>query len=297
MHWELYRWVWQLQSPLFIGSTPAGMLNRCRLYVPARAMWGAMTAEIARSQNGGGHPKYKEIGLQLKEEVRFSYLYPAEFDGKEWREWLPTYAEKGSMGLVWRREGTHDDALKKSDREMRFRLLHTRPSTSINPDTYAAEDGSLRETECIQTFWRNNSSDLSPVAMVGYFFIKSPALLEKMEKIRMIFLGGDTRYGLGRLKRMAWSKADAIFNMKPSLEEQDPVIAGKRILAHSRPADQSMRGALEVLFGWDKNAPHSESQQAKPWFVPGSYCETSEDESKLKWTIDQNGLWQGKALE
>ena len=50
MSWSLQRWTWLLESPLFVGTTPAGSLNRCRLYVPARALWGAMTAELSRRQ-------------------------------------------------------------------------------------------------------------------------------------------------------------------------------------------------------------------------------------------------------
>ncbi|GIW70798.1 MAG: hypothetical protein KatS3mg102_0340 [Planctomycetota bacterium] len=56
MSWSLFRWTWQLESPLYVGMPPAGSLNRCRLYVPARALWGAVTAEIARAAAGGGFP-------------------------------------------------------------------------------------------------------------------------------------------------------------------------------------------------------------------------------------------------
>lgn len=292
MTWQLYRWVWQLQSPLFVGSTPAGMLNRCRLYIPARTMWGALTAEIARSQNVG-IPNYKEVGVKLKEGVRFSYLYPAELDEKKWRAWLPAYEDKKGLGLVWRREGMNDDSSERSDREMRLRLLHTRPSTSINPDTYSAEDGSLRETECIQSFWRTSSSDLSPVSMAGYLFIRDLSLLEQVERIRWLFVGGDTRYGLGRLKRVEWSKADKMFNMESYLnEEEAPIIEGDRVLAHSKSSDERMRGAFEVLLGWDRNLHYLSLSDAEPWFVPGSYCETIEGECKLKWKIESDGFWR-----
>jgi len=48
MSWTLYRWVWRLEAPLFLGMPPSGSLNRCRLYVPACNLWGALTAELAQ---------------------------------------------------------------------------------------------------------------------------------------------------------------------------------------------------------------------------------------------------------
>lgn len=48
MTWALHYWSWQLDGPLYVGAPPAGSLNRARLYVPARALWGAVTAELAR---------------------------------------------------------------------------------------------------------------------------------------------------------------------------------------------------------------------------------------------------------
>ncbi|OAT82909.1 hypothetical protein [Desulfotomaculum copahuensis] len=106
MKWTLQRWVWQLQSPLFIGMPPSGALNRCRLYIPARVMWGAFTAEIARSRAQSNPDNidelYKAVGDDLKEKVRFSYLYPAEYTADGWLAWLPRY--ESGKGQSWRRE-------------------------------------------------------------------------------------------------------------------------------------------------------------------------------------------------
>lgn len=46
MAWQVYRWVWQLESPLHIGLVPAGILNRTRLYIPARTMWGGIDGRV-----------------------------------------------------------------------------------------------------------------------------------------------------------------------------------------------------------------------------------------------------------
>jgi hypothetical protein len=81
--WSLHRWTWRVASPLFVGAAPSGALNRCRLYVPARPLWGALTAELARDE-ADHDPAYREIGNELRKHVRFSYLFPAERVGSDW---------------------------------------------------------------------------------------------------------------------------------------------------------------------------------------------------------------------
>jgi hypothetical protein len=66
--WALFRWVWQLEGPLHVGMPPAGSINRTRLYVPARALWGALTAELARGETSPGKdPEYQAFGAGLSE--------------------------------------------------------------------------------------------------------------------------------------------------------------------------------------------------------------------------------------
>ncbi len=101
MSWTLYRWTWRLESSLFVGALPAGSLNRCRLYVPSRTLWGGLTAELAR-RGASDFPDYGKKGRMLLENARLTYLFPAEGDGEAWRAWLPRYEKRD--GLVWRRE-------------------------------------------------------------------------------------------------------------------------------------------------------------------------------------------------
>jgi len=132
MSWQLYRWVWQLCSPLHIGTTPAGSLNRTRLYIPARTMWAALTAEVARQQAASSFPDYQQIGEMLREYARFSYLFPAENINGRWCAWLPRYEQgKEAGGLFWHCEDGNVDPIP--DRQLRQRLLDTRPGTAIRP--------------------------------------------------------------------------------------------------------------------------------------------------------------------
>ncbi len=294
MTWSLYRWVWQLQSPLFAGVPPAGTLNRCRLCIPARTMWGALTAEVARLRKGV-FPDYEVVGQEMKERVRFTYLYPAERVRGEWRAWLPCYKE--DKGLCWRQENSNDRSEPLSNRAFRMRLLDARPGTAIDPDTRSAADGTLHETECIQPYWRDGTSPNSPVAMVGYVFVRSDdSLWDEIGKLDTLFVGGDTRYGLGHLRRAGWVEAENVFGMRTYLSDGDfPIVESDCVFAHS-VGICCMKGALEVLAGWDR--PSDDRLlliHPNPLWVPGSACANSG--GKTKWAIDAGGIWREQARQ
>ena len=282
MSWTLFRWTWRLEAPLFVGALPAGSLNRCRLYVPSRALWGALTAELARRRKDG-FPSYETEGKTLQENTRFSYLYPAEPDGRHWRAWLPQY-EPG-RGLVWRREGRKEKQHDLTDRQMRLRLMDARPGTAIDPDSDSAEEGSLRETECVLPLWRN---DESPVAFVGYVFLKQD--LPELRDLTALFLGGDTRYGLGRLRRLDMTPASDVFGAQVDLNQGAPLLLSNRLLAHTHQdaGHAEIIGSQELLAGWDRTRHDPFHPIAEmPLWTPGSRVR---DGSIANWKIGENGI-------
>ncbi len=280
MSWTIYRWTWRLESPLFVG----GSLNRCRLYVPARALWGALTAELARRRKNG-FPSYETEGTALHETTRFTYLFPAECDGKHWRAWQPRYEERD--GLVWRREDEPDGKHDLTNRQMRMRLLDARPGTAIDPDSDSAEEGSLRETECVLPRWRDTAS---PVAFVGYVFLKQD--WREVCGVTTLFLGGDTRYGLGRLQRVEWKSASDVFGAQVDLRKEPPTVRTDRLLAHTRAGGctQKIMGASELLAGWDrtKDKPFSALSETALWTPGSQVC----NGSMATWKLGQNGIWE-----
>jgi len=288
--WSLFRWVWQLDGPLHVGMPPAGSLNRTRLYVPARAVWGALTAELARAEAGSTEPKYQIVGENLQVHHRFTYLFPAELQDGGWKAWLPTYRD--GIGLAWRREDRVDDAV--SDRAFRRRLLFTRPGTSIDPATDAADDGSLRETECVQDHWRDeHGREAGDVALVGYVFLrvakakdKYPPERRRLDAINTLFVGGDTRYGLGRMQRASLDLVSSaqVFDTQATLGADTPEVTSSAVFAHAR-ADQGMTGAVELLGGWDRGSLRR-LDQASPLWQPGS-----RSESPSTWKIEPDGTW------
>ena len=298
MTWSLYRWVWRLEAPLFIGMPPAGALNRCRLYVPARALWGAITAELARldSNDKGAVPDYKKFGEEVGTNCRFTYLYPAEKVGGNYVAWLPEFER--SKGLVWYRQGSQDDE-GILDRKFRRRLLDARPGTAIAPETDSASEGSLRETECINPWWRasaNRQAELSPVFLLGYVFLKNNNSCRRLKNIKTLFVGGDTRYGLGKICRVGWydlSSDLSVFGQPVHLGKENPEIQSDIVWGHALECGQTpihgMQGMKELLGGWEQG---SLRKGALAW-APGS-CSGN----KL-WEIDNignYGYWTHKTV-
>jgi hypothetical protein len=288
MSWQLYRWTWQLEAPLHVGFAPAGSLNRCRLYVPARALWGALTAELARHEAGNGDPDYRAVGERLRKGARFSYLYPAEFDGKEWRAWLPFYQE--GKGLVWKREDRRDDDAGLSDRRMRARLVSTRVGTAIEPESLVAADASLRETECMNMRWRKEDGTWgSSTALVGYVALRiEEGSSIGLAAVKTIVIGGDTRYGLGRLRRGSCIQEKKVFGCVSILDDIDPLIQSDLLLAHGDVPNSSAAeicGQCEAMAGWEYGNATVERIGGALW-VPGSRSPKART-----WVMDLRGYW------
>ncbi len=302
MKWSLYRWIWRLESPLYIGMAPSGSLNRCRPYVPAQTMFGALTAETARrkknekdaSKKNDDLPDYGKLGWEISINCRFTYFYPAVESGNQYAAWLPKYIEK--KGLMWRREDAVNADDGKSDREFRQCLLTTRPGTAITPETDAAADGTLHETECISQYWRNSDkrfTDNPPVYLVGYAFLKNNSFKKIFKSINHLFIGGDTRYGLGKISKVSFSENTKVFGCDVNLEgdrsdEKSPVIDRCITLNHVVDIDRSVDtvpicGMKEIVGGWgDKK---KENHFGKPAWTPGSVFENQ------KWKINRDWCW------
>lgn len=292
MSWKVYQWVWRLNGPLYIGIPPAGALNRCRLYVPARAIWGAVTAEISRSKNEDSFPAYAKIGEDIKENYRFTYMYPAMKLNETYNPWLPKYIDK--EGLVW----FHKEKKKPdSDRQFRKQILHTRPGTAINPELDSAQEGTLRETECMNPWYKESSNpqnENKPIYLLGYIFIKNPDKIQKVEAIKTMFLGGDTRYGFGKIERVMWKETNQpVFDKRVFLENEDPIIESDILLGHTNfdSAEQNewFKGRKEQLAGWDRvdsNKLFGLETGTLLW-APGTYLQ-----KESKFVIGEYGIWK-----
>lgn len=285
MTWTALRWVWRLEAPLFVGMPPAGALNRCRPYVPARVLWGAVTAEISRSRNGESFPDYGKLGWEVALNCRFTYLFPAEKRGNKFLAWMPKFERM--RGVQWYCHGGEESL---SDRDFRRRLLASRPGTAIAPESDSASEGTLRETECINPWWRDsNCQESSAVLLLGYVFLRNNGFRRQLNNIDTLFVGGDTRYGLGKICRIEWHDLSgdlSVFGKRVHLDGEHPEIQSDIVWGHALDGGQhqiqGMQGVKELLCGWYQGSPW---KGALTW-APGSFLERT-----TAWSIDNYGYW------
>ncbi len=280
--WVLYTWTWRVESPVTVGLSPAGSLERCRPYVPARTLAGALQAEVALRGNpdpqNNGIPQYGKIGHEMGIAARFSYLFPAEERDGRFVTWLPEYRD--GMGLVWRAVADGRSVAKSddgsgaretealSDREFRRRLLAARGQTAVAPASGAARDATLHELDVINPYWkpapRDAHSAPAPVYLRGFYFLRENHFSKKLRQIRELRIGGELRNGMGILRLVEGPSQNNAANMLEAWglalwnagDKTAPVIRAKTILAHA-PLDPKGardsrigRGALEYLRGY-----------------------------------------------
>jgi hypothetical protein len=310
MTWTAFQWVWRLEGPLFIGKPPAGALNRCRPYVPARVLWGAVTAEISRSGDRKSFPDYGKVGQYIALNCRFTYLFPAEKNSNDFLVWLPKYTParqdvqngKGEkkVGLRWQPVRQHTTVSNNNDesvsnRQFKCRLFDSRSGTAIAPESNSASEGSLRETECISPWWRDSYSqgEWSAMLLLGYVFCRNN-FQRQLDNINTLFVGGDTRYGLGKISRIKWHEISgdlSVFGNQVQLDGEYPDIRSDIVLGHALEEGasqiQSMQGVKELLGGWQRGS----FWQGELAWAPGSSLKDTAD-----WSIHEYGFWmyQGK---
>ena len=286
MTWTALRWIWRLEAPLFVGMPPAGALNRCRPYVPARVLWGAVTAEISRSRNGESFPDYGKLGWETALNCRFTYLFPAEKRGDKFLAWMPKFERK--RGVQWYCCGGEESL---SDRDFRRRLLDSRPGTAIAPESDSASEGTLRETECINPWWRDSKcqEESSAVLLLGYVFLRNNGFRRQLDNIDILYVGGDTRYGFGKICRVGWHEVSgdlSVFGKRVHLDGEHPEIQSAIVWGHALEGGhlqiQGMQGVKELLGGWDQGSPW---RGTLTW-APGSFWK-----EPAVWSIDKYGYW------
>jgi hypothetical protein len=244
-----------------------------------------VTAEISRSSNGDSFPDYSTRGKEVASNCRFTYLFPAEKRGDKFLAWLPIFEKRD---LQWCCNGGEECL---SDRDFRRRLLDSRPGTAIAPESDSASEGTLRETECINPWWRdaNCQGETNAVLLVGYVFLKTNGFRKQLDNIATLFVGGDTRYGLGKICRVGWHEVTddlSVFGKRVHLDREDPEILSNTLWGHALEGGQhenpGIQGVKELLGGWKQGIPW----RGKLTWAPGSFLKDS-----TAWSIDKDGYW------
>jgi len=283
MNWHLYSLTFRLKSPLHIGFHKVMHFFRTRLYVPAKPFWGALTAKLTQSLK---LTSYKEIGESLKKIVRFGYFYL--YDGND--IFIPKYTDNGL------RFGN----LLQIEFEKRF--ISSVASTSIEPYSFAAEEGMLHEVEFISPYKiRKENEKPKPVFLKGLLWISEKSeekLVVQINennfsidgKIEVTFsdladtlqIGGERKYGFGQLKLVELIKVNdqdlERLGFKGTWKEEEDGIGlelkkDEFIWSHAKyNSELRIKGNIEPIVGrdWsDKGAGRELRSHGLCW-VPGS---------------------------
>lgn len=281
MGWKAYRLVYQAKSPIHIGWHTLGYIKLTRYYITGRNMWGAMTANMVRTLYG--HEDYQRVGELLKKDILISYFYPAiDFQN-------PLLPKFQNTGLYY---GQYSEA----DFERLF--IQSYGQTAVLPESNTADDQSLHESDFISPYIEGEDTQQKQnVYFVGYIFIHNKAnhkgqilTRENIERaISEIFVGGDRKYGWGRLL-LETGKTEEITDCKifgNQLEPRDEglyvkIAKDNHIPAHLELTTErniKIRGNIEPLVGlyWEthetspgKIGAGQKISNARTCWVPGS---------------------------
>ncbi len=302
MSWHLYSLTFKLESPLHVGAHKVLHLFRTRHFVPARPLWGALTAMLTRYLDS---TNYNKVGTFLRKAARFSYFYLSD----ENEIFIPRYT---------------DDGLKFgnfSQIEFEKRFMSSMASTAIESNSFTAEEGMLHDVEFISPHQIHVDKDApKPVFLKGLLWIsersddsleiqidENDVLITNGEKsvtfsglAMNLQVGGERKYGFGKmmLHEMTEVKGKNLDDVgfKGMWEEKNGEIQLKIskndfIWSHVK-CDQrlNIKGCLEPVIGrdWGNKGAGRELKSYGLCWMPGSILL---DARTFKIT-ENFGLWE-----
>lgn len=287
MTWQVYRVVFRLRSPLHVGLSKVGNLQRTRPYVPSRVLWGALTMRLTRMAFRGRGPAidsgdYLRTGDKVHQTLAFTYFYPA-------------IQLNGDYQVVWPWE---------DEDNFRRRFLSSYASTALVYPQQVAAEGTLHEVEFISPNALDNGE---PVYLVGYFFEKEGCNLEWREACQQLQFGGERGYGFGRVQLIEISDPQGpgidLFggqvqfkgaNDRPVIHVPASSQTPSRLLAHTLANGVSAMGEVEPFVGREWRSNVLRNRYAGQYvaftgvcFAPGSIIFQCGD-----FKIEQLGIWR-----
>jgi len=325
MKWTAHRLIYRAMGPVHIGCHTLGYIKLTYPYITGRAMWGAATANLTRAY--GKFPdrvstEYQRFGELFKKQVIFSYFFPA-FEGE--KPWLPRYTEQG---LCFHSSSCPADPVP----ERRFQQVFFGSflQTAVSPHVNTAEDETLHESEFIRhrvVFPAAGGNDgVRPVYFVGYVFIRNDAVLEgygdvsweggdvAIKPAMEIFIGGDRKYGWGRLRLDGvYKNICCMHGCGVVLDKCAPVICvekGQSIPAHA-VADEGVElwGDIELFVGrlWQRGETGSNGNSGPGrdirgnglCWMPGSILEANSQNGagRISMVVGEFGILKKKKDE
>ncbi len=174
-----YKLVFKQLSPFHIGKYNYGVISETELFIPGYTMWGALVNDYGL-KNGGTEKIFNDVKRKFEMLTCF-YPYFDEGEG--------LFPKFGQGKLYYG---------KYTEEELRRMLTDTFVSTAILPITRSAKDESLHETEIMLP---KSKDDNKQVFWTGIIRLEDESISKNyLLKGLEIIIGGDSRYGFGRLK-------------------------------------------------------------------------------------------------
>ena len=207
--WKAHRLILKLESGLHMGHFKVGNIQRTRLYITGRSIWGALTAGLTRLANSN---EYLEIGNKVSKSLAWSYFFPALLHNQEIVTLLPFYAAGGlQYRLVEVTTGQPRGLLEAKKIEQL--LLYSTNSTALNYTNKISQDQSLHEVEFVSPKTLSSLTSKegftvaknSSVLFCGYIFSTKvaeadPILSQWKTVFECLQFGGERSYGGGLIK-------------------------------------------------------------------------------------------------
>lgn len=187
MKW--YKLIFKQEQPVYLGKSKYGVLSQTSLFINGHTMWGALTNAYITKQKVKTVQEVKEIGNKLK---TITCFFPAFKEGNDYAVLYPQY-DNGSFLFQ-----SQDKKIKYSENEFRLKFVDSFVSTSIESTIRSAKYNSLHMTEFICQRDKSTGKQLYWAGLLGLDFSDNTIGIDDV--FSEIFVGGDSRYGLGFMR-------------------------------------------------------------------------------------------------
>ncbi|MEG6567557.1 hypothetical protein V6B95_11385 [Thermoanaerobacterium saccharolyticum] len=264
-----YKLVFRQLSPFHIGKYKYGVISETEIFIPGYTMWGALVNDYGL-KNGGTEKVFNDVKEKFKVITCF-YPYFDEGEG--------LFPKFGQGKLYYG---------KYTEEELRRMLTDTFVSTAILPITRSAKDESLHETEIMLPKRKDDNKQVFWTGLIKLEDESIPRnyLLKGLE----IIIGGDSRYGFGRLELNYVREIKKEELAKWQIDENGCLMEnGDSIRNYIEVSGvELLKGKYRTIAELDfnkimlnKSNGQNNGQEFTLCFVPGSYVKVNERDKYL----------------
>ncbi len=270
-----YELVFRQISPLHMGKYHYGVISETEIFIPGHTMWGALVNYIGSNYANGESRAYEQEKENYK---RITCFYPS-FEGTVENILFPKF-EMFSELKEFERGILYYGGYSEGD--LRRTLCDTWMSTAVNATDKSAKDASLHEMEVVIPKTKDKNQSVFWTGLLGLPSSEAKNTFQRfIEETPEIIVGGDSRYGLGRIRLEEAREVDCDMREKWQVNE-DGVFQndGKSIKNYIKTEAVSLnygkyKTIIQLNYDHSKGRPTINRQNINVCFLPGSTVKTS----------------------